>query len=72
MRAWAIAEQGRIGEGLSAYDAALKAVTINAAEIWGVQEKMGSIDEGKWADLVITDGDPLESLRKDYNYLKDL
>ncbi len=43
------------------YNEALKAVTINAAEIWGVAEKMGSIDEGKWADLMITDGDPLET-----------
>jgi imidazolonepropionase-like amidohydrolase len=40
---------------------ALKAVTLNAAEIWGVADKMGSIDEGKWADLMITDGDPLET-----------
>ena len=36
-------------------------MTLNAAEIWGVGEKMGSIDEGKWADLMITDGDPLEA-----------
>ncbi len=43
------------------YSEALKAVTLNAAEIWGVGEKMGSIDEGKWADLMITDGDPLEA-----------
>jgi imidazolonepropionase-like amidohydrolase len=43
------------------YTEALKAVTINAAEIWGVSDRIGSIDEGKWADLVITDGDPLEA-----------
>ncbi len=43
------------------HDAALKAVTVDAAEIWGVADKMGSIEEGKWADLVITDGDPLET-----------
>ena len=43
------------------YAEALKAVTLNAAEIWGVGDRMGSIDEGKWADLMITDGDPLES-----------
>ncbi|MGI8989358.1 MAG: amidohydrolase family protein [Bryobacteraceae bacterium] len=40
---------------------ALKAVTLNAAQIWGVADQMGSIDEGKWADLMITDGDPLET-----------
>lgn len=41
-------------------DYALKAVTINAAEIWGVADKMGSIEKGKWADLELTTGDPLE------------
>ncbi len=43
------------------YDEALKAVTINPAEIWGVADRMGSIEEGKWADLMLTDGDPLET-----------
>lgn len=43
------------------YDEALKAVTINPAQIWGVGDRMGSIEEGKWADLMITDGDPLET-----------
>jgi imidazolonepropionase-like amidohydrolase len=42
-------------------DEALKAVTINAAEIWGVGDKMGSIEKGKWADLIIADGDPLDA-----------
>ena len=41
-------------------DEALKAVTINAAEIWGVKDKIGSIEKGKWADLMLTTGDPLE------------
>ena len=31
-----------------------------AAEIWGVGDLYGSIDKGKWADLMVTDGDPLE------------
>jgi imidazolonepropionase-like amidohydrolase len=43
------------------YDEALKAVTLNAAEIWGVADRIGSIEEGKWADLMMTDGDPLET-----------
>ena len=43
------------------YDEALKAVTMNPAQIWGVADKMGSIEEGKSADLMITDGDPLEA-----------
>ena len=43
------------------YDEALKAVTINAAEIWGVSDQIGSIEKGKLADLILTDGDPLET-----------
>lgn len=42
------------------YDAALRSVTLNAAEIYGVADRIGSIDPGKYADLIVTDGDPLE------------
>ena len=41
---------------------ALKAVTINAAQIWGTADRMGSIEKGKWADLIICDGDPLDTM----------
>jgi imidazolonepropionase-like amidohydrolase len=40
---------------------ALKAVTIRAAEIFGVADQIGSIEKGKLADLILTDGDPLEA-----------
>jgi imidazolonepropionase-like amidohydrolase len=43
------------------YQEALKAVTLYPAEIWGVADQIGSIDVGKWADLIVTDGDPLET-----------
>jgi imidazolonepropionase-like amidohydrolase len=36
-------------------------VTKNAAAIWGVGDQIGTVEEGKWADLLITDGDPLEA-----------
>jgi imidazolonepropionase-like amidohydrolase len=39
---------------------ALKALTINAAEILGVGASVGSLEEGKIANLFIADGDPLE------------
>lgn len=42
-------------------DEAYKAVSLNAAEIFGLGKRMGSIDEGKVADLIVTDGDPLEA-----------
>lgn len=43
------------------YAEALKAVTLYPAQIWGVADRMGSIEPGKWADLIVTDGDPLEA-----------
>jgi imidazolonepropionase-like amidohydrolase len=46
------------------YDQALKAVTINAAEILGVADQIGSLDKGKSADFVLTDGDPFEAKTK--------
>src|SRR5437879_5102947 len=45
--------------GLSREDA-LRAVTINAAEILGVADRIGSIEPGKIANLVVANGDPLE------------
>jgi imidazolonepropionase-like amidohydrolase len=42
------------------YDEAIKAVTLNAAEIWGVEDKLGSLDVGKTANVVLANGDPLD------------
>jgi imidazolonepropionase-like amidohydrolase len=39
---------------------ALKAVTIYPAEILGVADKLGSLEAGKLANVIVTDGDPLE------------
>jgi imidazolonepropionase-like amidohydrolase len=39
---------------------AIKALTMNAAAILGVDDRMGSIEPGKMANLVIAKGDPLE------------
>jgi imidazolonepropionase-like amidohydrolase len=43
------------------HDEALKALTINSAEILGVGDQIGSVEKGKTADLILTDGDPLET-----------
>ncbi len=40
---------------------ALKAITIVPAEIFGVSDKLGSIEVGKAANLVVSDGDPFET-----------
>lgn len=49
-----------VGNGLS-YQAALAAVTINPAKVWGFADRAGSIEVGKDADLVLWSGDPLET-----------
>jgi len=43
---------------------ALRAITINAAEIAGVSARVGSIEAGKDADLVVHNGDPLEAMTR--------
>jgi imidazolonepropionase-like amidohydrolase len=41
-------------------DEALKAITLNAAEVWGVADQLGSLDAGKTANVVVASGDPLD------------
>jgi len=48
-----------VGFGLPP-DEALKAITLNAAEIWGVADQLGSLDTGKVANVVVANGDPLD------------
>ncbi len=47
-----------VREGMEEQEA-LKAITINAAEIVGIADRVGSIEVGKDCDLVIYDGSPL-------------
>ena len=42
------------------YDEALKAITLNPAEMFGMGDKLGSLDTGKIANVVIANGDPLD------------
>jgi imidazolonepropionase-like amidohydrolase len=42
------------------HDVALKAVTLYPAQILGAGDRLGSIEPGKSASLILTDGDPLE------------
>ncbi len=41
-------------------DEALKAITLYPAQILGVADRVGSLEKGKDATLIVTDGDPLE------------
>ncbi len=44
------------------YDEAVKAVTLNPAKIFGVDDRLGSVTKGKIANLVVTNGDLLETM----------
>lgn len=50
-------------EGLG-IEEGLKAITINAAQICNVDSRVGSIAEGKDADIAIFDGNPMETFTK--------
>ncbi len=52
-----------IDAGLSP-DAALRALTLSAAEIYGIADVLGSIEKGKIANLVVTDGDIFDKKTK--------
>lgn len=41
-------------------ETALRAITVNPAQIWGVEDRYGSIAPGKVANLMLTTGDPLD------------
>jgi imidazolonepropionase-like amidohydrolase len=41
-------------------EAAIRSITLSAAELLGVGARLGSIEPGKDATLIVTDGDPLE------------
>jgi imidazolonepropionase-like amidohydrolase len=48
-----------VGHGLDR-DRAVRALTLDAATILGVDERLGSLDPGKDATLFVVEGDPLE------------
>jgi imidazolonepropionase-like amidohydrolase len=43
--------------------AALQTATLNAADLMGWNDKVGSLDAGKWADIIAVQGDPLADVR---------
>jgi imidazolonepropionase-like amidohydrolase len=49
-------------------DEALRALTINPAQIFGVADRYGSLEPGKVADVIVTTGDPLDA-RTDIRYV---
>jgi imidazolonepropionase-like amidohydrolase len=43
--------------------AALQTTTLNAADLMGWTDKVGSLEPGKWADVIAVSGDPLKDIR---------
>jgi imidazolonepropionase-like amidohydrolase len=56
-----------VSHGLS-YDEALKGVTLYPAQIFGLADQIGTLEVGKIANVIVTNGDPLE-LTTDVRYL---
>jgi imidazolonepropionase-like amidohydrolase len=43
--------------------AAIQSATLNAADLMNWTDKTGSIDPGKWADIIAVEGNPLENIK---------
>jgi imidazolonepropionase-like amidohydrolase len=43
--------------------AAIQTGTINAADLMGWTDKIGTLEPGKWADIIAIDGDPLKDVK---------
>src|SRR3546814_1378249 len=54
------------------HDAAVAAITINPARVFGIADRIGSLEPGRPADLVLWDGDPLERSEEHTSELQSL
>jgi len=43
--------------------AAIQSTTLNAADLLGWSDKVGSLDAGKWADIIAVDGNPIADVK---------
>ena len=53
------------------FDAALAAVTVNPAKLLGVEDRVGTVEVGKDADLVLWNGAPFEPTSRVVGVLLD-
>jgi imidazolonepropionase-like amidohydrolase len=42
---------------------AIQSATVNAADLMGWSDRAGSLDAGKWADIIAVDGNPLADVK---------
>ncbi|HEU4410221.1 MAG TPA: amidohydrolase family protein [Polyangiaceae bacterium] len=42
---------------------AIQTATVNAADLLGIADQAGSIEPGKWADIIAVEGDPLKDVK---------
>jgi imidazolonepropionase-like amidohydrolase len=42
---------------------AIKSATMNAADLLGISDRLGSIEKGKIADIIAVNGDPLKDIK---------
>jgi imidazolonepropionase-like amidohydrolase len=42
---------------------AIQSATINAADLLGWQDRIGTIEQGRFADIIAVQGDPLEDIK---------
>ena len=50
-----------VKNGMEEYEA-IRTATVNAAELLGVTDKLGSIELGKYADFVILNSNPIKNM----------
>jgi imidazolonepropionase-like amidohydrolase len=43
--------------------AAIQSATLNTADLIGISDKAGTLEAGKWADIIAVDGDPLKDVK---------
>ena len=41
---------------------AIRTATVNAAELIGIDDRAGTLEPGKWADVIAVAGNPLENI----------
>jgi imidazolonepropionase-like amidohydrolase len=42
---------------------AIRSATVNAAELMGLKDRAGSLEEGRWADVIAVSGNPIEKIQ---------